>query len=426
MYVRWPGHVTPGAVDGRLTGNIDIEPTILDAAGIAPAHTMDGASLLGPGARDRLLLEYFLSPDSPLRSWASDRTKTYQYVEWYDAAGTIVFREYYDLVNDPWQLTNLLGDGTTSNDPNVTQLHTRLTADRTCAGATCPQPSSTPDTEPPTVPGKPVGTSAVAGEIALSWAASTDDRATTIAYGVYRDGGESPIGSVDSSSSTTVGYTDRGLAPGTVHTYRVVASDGVNASAPSPTSDPITVRAGDDALFRDGFDAGLGSWTNVTNLTLDSAAFGAAAPSVRASVTGARAFARRALGATTDSMCLSAAVNVSSQGANPVALLKMLTAGNVSIGRVFVNQSRMLMVRADIPGTVFSTGRTLPAGWSTLRLCGATGTTGSWTLSLDGAQLGSWSANNGSTPIGRVQIGDDTAKTVTFNIDDVVAEGPPA
>ena len=140
MYLRWPGHVPAGVTKTKLTANIDIEPTILKAAGITPAHSLDGASLLSPGARSRLHLEYFHGPDSPLPSWASTLTPTYQYTEWYGDAGAVTFREYYDVVRDPWRLTNILADGNAANDPSIWPLRTQLAADRTCRGSTCPKP----------------------------------------------------------------------------------------------------------------------------------------------------------------------------------------------------------------------------------------------------------------------------------------------
>jgi arylsulfatase A-like enzyme len=142
MFIRWPGHIAEGAIDDRLTANIDLAPTLLEAAGLSPDHVVDGASLLGTGSRGRLLLEYFKSPDAALTNWASILTPTYQYVEWYrTTTSKPFFREYYDLVNDPWQLTNLLADGNPTNDPDVARLHAQLTSDRRCAGDACPMPT---------------------------------------------------------------------------------------------------------------------------------------------------------------------------------------------------------------------------------------------------------------------------------------------
>jgi arylsulfatase A-like enzyme len=124
--------------------SIDIKPTVLAAAGIAPDPTypIDGRSFLSTGGRSRLLTEYFFDePNAPnIQTWAAIRTRTYQYIENYNQAalngGT--FREYYDLTNDPWMLTNLYRDGNPGNDPAVGPLSSALAADRQCAGSTCP------------------------------------------------------------------------------------------------------------------------------------------------------------------------------------------------------------------------------------------------------------------------------------------------
>jgi arylsulfatase A-like enzyme len=141
MLVRWPGHV-PASRDSRLVSSIDLAPTILDAAGIAQKSNlprMDGISMLGAYERDRILIEYFVSPDdTSYPSWAATLTPRSQYVEYYaDDLETVKFREYYALSVDPWQLENLLADGVPGNEPNVAALSDRLAADRSCAGSSC-------------------------------------------------------------------------------------------------------------------------------------------------------------------------------------------------------------------------------------------------------------------------------------------------
>jgi arylsulfatase A-like enzyme len=139
LYTRWPGHIPAKRRDRRIAANIDVAPTILDAAGI-PAHAgLDGRSLLRRWRRNRLLLEAFGSDVRPDIKWAATLTARKQYVEYYageSAAPT--FREYYDLSNDPWQLRNLLGDEQRVNDPNLDYLSARLTTDRRCRGSRCP------------------------------------------------------------------------------------------------------------------------------------------------------------------------------------------------------------------------------------------------------------------------------------------------
>jgi arylsulfatase A-like enzyme len=133
FFLRWPGHVDAGSRDGRLTGTVDIAPTVLEAAGVAPDPTkppLDGHSLLSDERRDHIVLEYWRETWIP--NWASIRTRRFQYVEYY-RNGKRFFREYYNLVRDPWQLRNLLRDRTPAS-PNVAALSAQLRRDRRCEG----------------------------------------------------------------------------------------------------------------------------------------------------------------------------------------------------------------------------------------------------------------------------------------------------
>lgn len=137
--VRWPGHVDAGATDDRLVANVDFLPSILDAAGSTPptvGYPFDGRSIFSSFARQESLTEFHTGyHDYP--SWASIRTHDWFYAEYYNSDDrTITFREYYDLINDPHQLTNRLKDGDTGNDPDVPTLSARLARYRTCAGTT--------------------------------------------------------------------------------------------------------------------------------------------------------------------------------------------------------------------------------------------------------------------------------------------------
>jgi arylsulfatase A-like enzyme len=98
LYVRWPGRVAAGEIDRRLVANIDLAPTIMGAAGVAPEYRADGRSLLDPGWRRRWLLL-----EGPGRRWQSYLRRHKQYIRW--ATG---FREYYDLRRDRFQEHNAL------------------------------------------------------------------------------------------------------------------------------------------------------------------------------------------------------------------------------------------------------------------------------------------------------------------------------
>ncbi|HVF52171.1 MAG TPA: sulfatase [Actinomycetota bacterium] len=142
LMMRWPGHVPTGSVESSLVTTVDIAPTILDAAGIDPEPTrpLDGRPLLARPTRSLLFFEHWSDRYRGFSDWASIRTKEYQYVEYYDVEerSQIVFREYYDLRDDPWQLTNLLADGEDGNDPPVAHLEALIALYDNCVGALCP------------------------------------------------------------------------------------------------------------------------------------------------------------------------------------------------------------------------------------------------------------------------------------------------
>lgn len=140
LFLRWPSRVEAEATRTRLAANIDVAPTVLDAAGVEVGadYPMDGISLLGSQLRSRLLLEGYVDIGR-IPEWAATYTPTYEYIEYYSEDSlTPTFREYYDLKSDPWQLRNLLGDQDPKNDPSIAQMARQLDADRQCIGASCP------------------------------------------------------------------------------------------------------------------------------------------------------------------------------------------------------------------------------------------------------------------------------------------------
>jgi N-acetylneuraminic acid mutarotase len=180
--------------------------------------------------------------------------------------------------------------------------------------------------------------------------------------------------------------------------------------------------AQNDVAFSDDFGGGLGPWTATKNVALDSAVFGAAAPSAMLAPSGAQSWASKTLPLDYSSLCLSAGVRLDQHAGN-VDVLRFRTRGGVSIGRARVTTGGKLVVRDDVTGATLTTGVALPGGWHTLALCATTGASGTWQLSLDGSVIGSWSANNGTVPIGRIQIGDSATNTYTMHIDDASVSG---
>jgi arylsulfatase A-like enzyme len=141
--MTWPGHFKAGSVDRRIATNVDLAPTILDAVGITPPSPMDGISLLRQGARQRLFTEFWGNLSRGRPDWAQIRTRRVAYIEYYhdDDHSNPIFREFYRLDRDPWELRNLLRDGNPSTEPDLTRWKRLLRLYAKCAGATCPGPS---------------------------------------------------------------------------------------------------------------------------------------------------------------------------------------------------------------------------------------------------------------------------------------------
>jgi alpha-tubulin suppressor-like RCC1 family protein len=320
-----------------------------------------------------------------------------------------------------------LGDGTTTNRTSPVVVNGLTNAVEAHGGqdySVALTVQGDPDTAPPTTPGQPSGQSVTAGTIDLTWAASQDDVSTTLTYRVFRDGAFA--GSTTSASMTTVGFTDTGLAAGSTHSYTVIARDAaLNDSAESMASDPITVVSSPAPIFADDFSSGtFAAWTTVTRLTIDGSSGSPSPPSARAQVSGLSAFARKTITSTSGPICISERVNVQSQGANAVILGRLLTSSGAGIIRVTVNASGALQLYSDVSAVTRSSGVALGSGWISVEACGSVGSSSLWDLYRNGVRIvNGWSTNTGTTPVGQVQVGDNTAKTVTMNLDDVVVDG---
>ena len=103
----------------------------------------------------------------------------------------------------------------------------------------------------------------------------------------------------------------------------------------------------------------------------------------------------------------------------------MRTAGNGAVAKVYVATNRRLWIRSDVSGQQVQTSATLPLnGWATVELCSTVGTAGNLDPPGQRDRGSNWVVNTGTTPIGRVQIGDSVNKTWTINYDNVVVDLP--
>jgi len=107
MIFRWPAVIRPGSTSGAIVANIDLAPTLAEAAGV-PAPHVDGVSLLPlfrgrEPPHERLLLEHshYGAPMDP-PSYCGVRTPRWLFVHY--ATGE---EELYALGRDPYELRNL-------------------------------------------------------------------------------------------------------------------------------------------------------------------------------------------------------------------------------------------------------------------------------------------------------------------------------
>ena len=133
LIMRGPG-IPAGARVNELVANIDLAPTIADAANARPLRIVDGRSLLpllrGKRSAPRDILIEAPPSDVPRQVFAAVRTPKYLYASY--GSGD---EELYDLAADPEELTSLHGDP--AQAALVAELGLRLELLETCAGASC-------------------------------------------------------------------------------------------------------------------------------------------------------------------------------------------------------------------------------------------------------------------------------------------------
>jgi arylsulfatase A-like enzyme len=137
LLVRWAGHFRAGTERRDLVSNVDVATTILRAAGVERAT--DGKSLLSKRRRDRLFLEHFgarnMRGTLVLPPWRSLRTPDFHYTEHRELNGDLLFREYYDLRTDPWELENAAD---TLGEARIDRLGETLRTLSRCKNQSCP------------------------------------------------------------------------------------------------------------------------------------------------------------------------------------------------------------------------------------------------------------------------------------------------
>lgn len=130
LLMQCPSAIKAGTVVTQLVANIDIAPTLLEAANVPAPANVDGRSFLpltrgeSPAWRTELLYEYFWEKNFPqtptLHALRGDR---YKYVH---VHGLWDLDELYDLQSDPGETQNLIFSE--PHKPIVRQMNERLFA----------------------------------------------------------------------------------------------------------------------------------------------------------------------------------------------------------------------------------------------------------------------------------------------------------
>lgn len=112
MVMRYPGLVKPGTVSDLFVMNLDIAPTLLDAAGLPIPGAMQGISMLpalknkADQGRQVLYYHYYENGEHAVSPHFGIRTKRYKLIRFYKR---VEGWELYDLKTDPHEMDNKYG-----------------------------------------------------------------------------------------------------------------------------------------------------------------------------------------------------------------------------------------------------------------------------------------------------------------------------
>jgi hypothetical protein len=256
----------------------------------------------------------------------------------------------------------------------------------------------------PSPPGSLNATVASPSRVELSWTASPSSGVT--GYLVYRNG--SLVG--QTAATTFADTTVNGTAS---WTYTARAIDGSGDISSDSNADSVTTLPALPMLFRDGFESGdLSHWTNVDGLGVDDSLVYSGAFGARASTTGNPSSALLELGTPTTELFYDVRVKFVSMGTQ-ATLLRISTATGVPVVRVFATISGALGYQNMRKQTaVTSTLASLGPGWHNLQVrVLVNGSAGEVEIWLDGIRVDDLARVEtlGITPLGEIELGDDTS-----------------
>ena len=178
------------------------------------------------------------------------------------------------------------------------------------------------------------------------------------------------------------------------------------------------------AVFSDDFESGnLSRWTVSSGMTVQQQDVFAGAFAARATAAGAPAFAYKALSPALTELTYDARFKVVSQGTANVSVVRLRTGGGGGILSMFRRGSNgKLQLTNDITGSNTMLPFVAVGGWHRLVIrVVVAGASSQVTISLDGTTILDRQDSLGTTPVGRIYIGDPASgRTFEEIFDDVV------
>ncbi|MDX6720297.1 MAG: large repetitive protein [Solirubrobacteraceae bacterium] len=264
-------------------------------------------------------------------------------------------------------------------------------------------PDANADSQAPSTPSNLHATATSGLTVKLTWTPATDDIGVS-GYDVIR------AGAVVATIAPGSTYTDSTVMSRASYDYQLRARDA--AGNVSGTTDPVVIDTPE--VFADDFESGdLSAWTSSSGLGVQQQASFSGSWGARATSSGAATSAYKQLPVALSDLYFSTRLKLVTPNAGQVNLLRLRTSSGAALFTVSVAKTGKLAARNDVAGVALSSPRSVAAGrWHVLqahlRIDAAGSATEVW---LDGTFVGELSGAGayGSTPIGRIELGDSSS-----------------
>ncbi len=273
-------------------------------------------------------------------------------------------------------------------------------------------------------PAAPTGLSANPGnaQVTLSWTGSSGAASSTVKRSTTNGG---PYSTVASGVIGTT-YLDTGLTNGATYYYVVSATNTGGTSGDSTQASATPQAATRTFIFSDGFETGnMSKWTSSGGLTLESTQTHTGTWAAQGNTTNGATYAKKTLSTTYTDGYFRIYFYLAPGYTSQVNVLRYRTAADGSLGYLFVTTAGKLALRNDVGAVTTTSATSVASGaWHALELHlttnGSASSTEVWLDDTRVTDLSLTGQNWGTTPIGRIQIGEvQTGRTYNVTFDDV-------